>query len=85
MDGKTLTPLTADPDEWYSYDKDQPTKYQSKRCSSCFSDDDLKTYYDINAKENREFELDEDGNRTGWSSLKPFEELVKHELPPYEV
>lgn len=88
---KCLTPLTNNPDEWIdtsSYngviegiDFEKPgTKFQSKRQPSCFSDDGLKTYYDINEEENRIFELDKDGNRTGWSSLKPSEEMVYHIL-----
>ena len=42
---KTLTPLTNDPDEWMEISDDG--ELQSTRCSSCFSNDNLQTYYDI--------------------------------------
>ena len=80
---KCLTPLTNNPDEWMKLDP-HDTSWQSKRQASCFSDDELKTYYDINAEENREWELDEKGKRTGWSSLKPVEQRVKHPLIDYK-
>lgn len=80
---KCLTPLTNNPDEWMKLDPND-TSWQSVRQASCFSDDDLKTYYDIDAEENREWELDENGKRTGWSSLKPIEQRVKHELKDYK-
>lgn len=44
-----LTPLTNNPDEWHDCSEItiKPT-FQNKRKFSCFSDDDLKTYYDVN-------------------------------------
>ena len=81
----TLTPLTNDPTEWDKHDYgDGEVSYQSKRNFSCFSDDNLKTYYDIEAEENRDFELDDNGKRTGWSSLKPAAQRVRHELKSRE-
>lgn len=44
---KNLTPLTNNPNEWQKVNCGSTKSYQSKRCSSCFSDDNLKTYYDI--------------------------------------
>ena len=44
---KNLTPLTSNPDEWVDVSFNGISCYQNKRCSSCFSDDNLKTYYDI--------------------------------------
>jgi hypothetical protein len=50
----TLSPLTNNPDEWMDVTEMSGYKlYQSKRKFSCFSDDNLKTYYDTN-DENRE-------------------------------
>ena len=45
----TLTPLTNNPDEWIDCSEMsiKPT-FQSKRKFACFSDDNLKTYYDVN-------------------------------------
>lgn len=45
-----LTPITNNPNEW----KKCSGKgcFQSIRKSSCFSNDNLKTYYDIDADEN---------------------------------
>ena len=45
----TLTPLTNNPDEWIDYSEMsiKPT-FQIKRKFACFSDDNLKTYYDVN-------------------------------------
>ena len=85
--GETLSPLTNDPSEWECISPDHPanggtgtTYWQSKRRFSCFSDDDLQTYYDNDAEENRIPELDEEGKPTGWSHRKPKEELVYHKL-----
>lgn len=82
----TLSPLTNDPNEWEQHSKemDPHQTWQSKRKFSCFSDDNLKTYYDIDAEENRDFELDDNGKRTGWSSLKPKDQMVRHELKSKE-
>ena len=92
LGGGTLTPLTNNPDEWECITPDHPasggrgyTYYHSKRDSSCFSDDDLKTYYDIDEDCNREFELDENGNKTGWSCLVGKDKMVRHTLKNYEV
>lgn len=40
-----LTPLTKNKNEWY---KVENGVFQSKRNPSCFSDDNLKHYYDLN-------------------------------------
>jgi len=53
---KTLTPVTSDPDEWEHVDEERaghPGVWQNKRQSSCFSNDGGKTYYDIDADDNR--------------------------------
>ena len=84
LKGDTLTPLTNDPSEWRHEEWDEEGHYQSKRKFSCFSDDGLKTYYDIDEEENREWELDDNGNKTGWSSVKPHDQLVYHELKSRE-
>lgn len=84
LNGGILSPLTNNPDEWIccseTYGVSSGNIYQSKRKFSCFSDDGLKTYYDIDEDCNRNWELDSAGNRTGWSSTKPKEDLVYHEL-----
>ena len=80
LSGDVLTPLTDNPDEWLLVDVSG--KYQSKRKFSCFSPD-LKQYYDIEAEENKEYELDENGERTGWYHLK--KEKVMHDLQHHEV
>jgi hypothetical protein len=51
---KALTPLTDDPDEWVAIDGDmladkKTPVWQSRRQSSCFSEDGGKTHYDIDA------------------------------------
>lgn len=75
IEEKPLSPLTNDPDEWTDCsDYGSEGVYQSKRDFSCFSDDNLETYYDIDDEENMVFELDENGEKTGWSHLKPKEE-----------
>ena len=86
LKGDTLTPLTNDPSEWEQHPKemDPQQTWQSKRKFSCFSDDNLKTYYDIDEEENREWELDDNGNKTGWSSVKPRDQLIYHELKSRE-
>lgn len=76
IENGTLTPLTNDPKEW---EKDND-KWQSKRKFSCFSDDNLETYYDIDDVENREWEVDDLGVKTGWSSLKPAEQRKRIKL-----
>lgn len=68
--GLPLSPLTSDPNEWTKCEN----IYQSKRDFSCFSDDDLKSYYDIDAEENKIYELDENGNKTCYYSLLPVAE-----------
>ena len=47
---KNLKPLTNNPEEWVNVTSfgNGEKLYQSKRNSACFSDDDLKTYYDTN-------------------------------------
>lgn len=88
LHGGTLTPITNDPSEWInladSYGEEGITQWQSKRDTSCFSDDNLKTYYDIDEEANREYELDENGNKTGWSFLVPREQMVRHTLKSKE-
>lgn len=50
----TLSPLTNNPDEWMDVTEMSGYKlHQSKRKFSCFSNDNLNTYYDTNDK-NRE-------------------------------
>lgn len=52
--GNTLSSLTNNPDEWMDVTEMSGYKlHQSKRKFSCFSDDNLNTYYDTNDK-NRE-------------------------------
>ena len=84
LKGKALSPLTNDPSEWENlesfYGTEGKTQWQSKRDIHCFSDDNLKTYYDIDDEKNREWEVDEAGKRTGWSFVKPKEQLIRHEL-----
>ena len=79
---KCLTPLSNDPDEWCDISKDagfpEKTYYQSKRQCSCFSDDGLKTYYDIDEEANRIYGVDENGNK--FSKSKPKSEYVLHKL-----
>lgn len=79
--GGILTPLTDNPDEWGKASENQPY-YQSKRKFSCFSVD-LKQYYDIDAEENKEYELDENGNKTNWYTVK--KQKVMHDLKHYEA
>jgi hypothetical protein len=85
---KCLTPLTNNPDEWMDTSEYQGepagTHFQSKRQGSCFSDDGLKTYYDIDEEVNKEYDLDEKGKRTGWVHMKPREEWVHHKLEDYK-
>ena len=81
LKGETLSPLTNNPEEWLDvsyYSGEQ--MYQSKRKFSCFSDDNLETYYDIDEDCNRNWELDEFGNRTGWSCTKKRSEITRHKL-----
>lgn len=77
IDGKTLTPLTNDTNEWVEI---RESLWQSKRIFSCFSDDGLKTYYDNDDDENREWEVDDLGVKTGWYSLKPIDKRKRLEL-----
>lgn len=52
--GNPLSSLTNNPDEWMDVTEMSGYKlHQSKRKFSCFSDDNLNTYYDTNDK-NRE-------------------------------
>ncbi len=55
---KTLTPITSNPNEWMQVSPsylppDGPTVWQSLRQSSLFSNDGGKTYYDIDADDDR--------------------------------
>lgn len=46
---ENLTPLTNNPEEWMQVSfNDKDISYQSKRNCSCFSDDGLKTYHNLN-------------------------------------
>lgn len=86
---EALSPLTNDPDEWADIgkyeSKPEGTRFQSKRQPSCFSDDGLKTYYDIDAEENKEYELDSEGNKTGWWHRVDNCKLHRHTLKPKET
>lgn len=49
-----LTPLTNDPDEWMEVEGFGKLKaWQSRRNSSCFSNDGGRTYYDIDERPSR--------------------------------
>lgn len=54
---KTLTPITSDPAEWMDVAdmgaNGDPPVWQNRRKSSCFSNDGGKTYYDIDAGDER--------------------------------
>ena len=80
LQGDILTPLTDNPEEWVKHFEGEEY-YQSKRKFSCFSTD-LKQYYDIEADENKVFELDENGEKTGYYHLK--KDKVMHNLTHYE-
>ena len=73
---ENLTELTNNPDEWQKLGGDDDD-WQNKRNCSCFSSD-LKTYWNIEEKENKI--IDEDG----WFTMKPKSEWVKHELRDYK-
>lgn len=68
IDEQPLTPLTNNPNEWQEDVSGEEGHYQSKRRFSCFSDDNLKTYYDIEASENKIVETDENG--VSWVTYK---------------
>jgi len=75
IEGDTLSPLTNDPSEWNKCDYgDGKVSYQSKRKFSCFSDDNLKTYYDLDDPKNKVYDKD----NPGFFSYK--QEKVKHTL-----
>lgn len=74
---ENLTELTNNPDEWQKLGGDNDKDWQSKRNCSCFSSD-LKTYWNIEEKENKI--IDEDG----WFTMKPKSEWVKHKLKDYK-
>jgi hypothetical protein len=83
---KNLTPLTRNADEWvdtvkcgWQEEDSTSARYQSKRNSGCFSYD-LKTYYDMYDEDNLIFELDDQGNRTGYTSLKAKSDIHFKEL-----
>lgn len=89
---ENLSPLTDNSEEWLDMvaegmvkleDVDKFSRYQSKRCSSCFSKD-LKTYIDNDEECNLEYEVDENGKRTGWYHRKPYSECVWRELKHVE-
>lgn len=60
---KTLTPLTDAPEEWMDVadygGPGSPAVWQSRRQSSCFSNDGGKTYYDIDAGDGRAIRVSE--------------------------
>ena len=77
---KNLTELTDNPNEWVDVSVQSGyTCYQSKRNSSCFSED-MKSYFDIDDPDNNIFEVDENGQTTGYATLKPKEERKMVEL-----
>jgi len=61
---KPLTPLTSNPDEWMEIGEDMRFEklvpvWQNRRQSSCFSNDGGKTYYDIDAGDERAIKTSE--------------------------
>ena len=68
IDEQPLTPLTNNPDEWQEDMSGEEGHYQSKRRFSCFSDDNLKTYYDIEDPDN--LIIEKDGNGVEWQKFK---------------
>lgn len=50
VDGKPLSPLTNDPADWMDEHLLGPGQFQSRRAGSCFSDDGLKTYYNLDER-----------------------------------
>ena len=68
-----LTPITNNPNEWKEY---IPGLWQNVRKSSCFSDDNLKTYYDIYADENYDI-VKENGIE---HMVRKCGQFIKHEL-----
>jgi len=62
---KPLTPLTSDPEEWMEIGEDMRFEklvpvWQNRRQSSCFSNDGGKTYYDIDAGDDRAIKVSEE-------------------------
>lgn len=72
-----LTPLTNNPNEWMKLGGSTDEFWQNRRNSSCFSKD-LKFYYDLDEKEN--YNYDKDGGKT----FKPRSEWIYHELKEYK-
>ena len=72
-----LTPLTNNPNEWMKLGGSTDEFWQNRRKSSCFSKD-LKFYYDLDEKEN--YNWDKDGGKT----FKPRSEWIYHELKEYK-
>lgn len=57
---ENITPLTNNPEEWINLgDLNGKDWWQSKRNSACFSDDNLKTYYNIDDVKKERHELKE--------------------------
>lgn len=56
---KNLTSLTNNPDEWMKLQGCEDGPWQSKRNPSCFSDDNLKTYSDVDDKSGTKYELED--------------------------
>ena len=72
--------LSDNPDEWEDRSHMCEEKvWQSKRNSSCFTHD-MKVYYDIDVPDNNVYELDKDGNKTGYCRLKPLSDRKLVEL-----
>lgn len=81
---KALTELTDNPEEWEDMtEQSGRTCYQSNRQPSCFSED-MKTYYDIDDPDNNIYEKDENGEYTGYATLKQKQDRKFVELKHYE-
>lgn len=63
---KPLSKITSDPDEWNDVSgMSGKPMWQNKRCSSSFSEDGGKTWYDLNWKDTMTGKRDIDGNVGG--------------------
>lgn len=60
---KNLAPITSDPQDWMEVgnDPDGTTVYQCKRASTLFSVDGLKTWYDIDDPEKKNWPQNKKG------------------------
>lgn len=63
---QNLTPLTASPDEWMNVsevsglDGETNTMHQSRRNPVCFSDDAMKSYYNLDDEPRKYYKFDAD-------------------------